>query len=321
MKKIHINEIIKSVNKRLEEIILDDLPVLNDIKKFVIESGGKRVRPIMLCLLNNIYNGNSKGALVLAAIVEIIHAASLLHDDVLDEADTRRGKPSGKALFGSKTVVLAGDYLLACGIKKLNEFNNSQLMSIFTKVIHDLSTAELYQMEYEKNSNITIEIYNKIIYGKTASLFQAACESAALWCNLKKEEINKLSILGKEIGMFFQIRDDYLDYFNPKILKKDPFQDFQRGIYTYPIIKVKNNQKNGINKKIHKYFLMSDKLRKNKEIQKDFMNLLHENNSKEKTLKDLEKLGESISLRLKNLPNGISKDLMEEQFKRLLNIN
>ena len=309
--------IIKAVDAELENIIGEDLPILKDIKKFVVNSGGKRIRPLLLCLTSDLYEAEKQGSRTLAAITEIIHAASLLHDDVLDDSETRRGKPSGKSIFGSKEVILGGDYLLACGIKRLNEFQNQKLMSIFTKVIHDLSVAELLQMEYETNPDINFDIYYKIIYGKTASLFEAACEAAAVWANLNEDEFYNLSALGKNLGLFFQIRDDYLDYYNASLLKKNPFQDFQRGIYTYPVIVLKNNSRES--EKIQQYFEKSIEERKNSQIQNNFLDILTESGSKQKTEEKLKNLSDDIIKSIEKLPQKPSKNLIQSQFEKLLN--
>jgi len=308
--------IINAVDKELKNIIQEDLIILQKIKDFVIETGGKRIRPLLLCFLSEIYESERSGAFTLGAITEIIHAASLLHDDVLDDSMTRRGKPSGKSLFGNKEVILGGDFLLACGIKKLNEFKNHKLMSVFTRVIHDLSVAELLQMEYEAREDIDISIYYKIIYGKTASLFQAAAEAAAIWAKLSNKDFTKLSDLGKNMGLFFQIRDDYLDYYNAKLLKKDPFQDFERGIYTYPVIIAKNIENYGVS--IKSFFTKPVKERKKESIQKKFLDILTKSGAKIETEKKLNNLADQILTGIQFLPDKPERSLLESQFRKLL---
>ena len=314
--KVSASLLTKAVDHELGNIIGEALPILKDIKNFVIESGGKRIRPLLLCILSDLYDAEKSGARVLGAITEIIHAASLLHDDVLDDSVTRRGKPSGKSIFGNKEVILGGDYLLACGIKRLNEFENHKLMSIYTKVIHDLSVAELLQMQYETNHEIDFEIYYKIIYGKTASLFQAAGEAAAVWSSLDAKESSNLSDLGKNLGLFFQIRDDYLDYFNAALLNKPPFQDFERGIYTFPVIILKNSSDNA--QKIQNYFEKSTDERKKSDVQKNFLSFLADSGSKSETEKKLKELSEQILSAIRNLPDKPARSLLESQFNKLL---
>lgn len=144
------DSLIRKFDKKLETIIREDLKILSEIKTYTIQSGGKRIRPILHYCLCQLLGYSGKHWLDVGAIAELIHAASLLHDDVVDEAETRRGLQSVGSKFGNKTAILAGDYLLACGIDHLNGLGYPELMEVFTQVIKDLSVSELIQMEWEK---------------------------------------------------------------------------------------------------------------------------------------------------------------------------
>lgn len=235
--KIEISLIIRKFDKKLDEIIHEDLPILIEIKKHVIDSGGKRIRPLTHFFLTELYGYKGKSWQDVGAIAELIHGASLLHDDVVDGADLRRGKPTVGKLYGNKTAILAGDFLLASGIEHLNKLNSPALMDSFTRVIRDLAVGELIQMEWEKNSRITIEIYNKVIYGKTASLFGAVAETAGILCGLPDKEIKSLHKFGITMGSLFQKKDDFIDYFQEsKESGKTPLKDYSNGLFTYPVI-------------------------------------------------------------------------------------
>lgn len=147
---LRIQSILAKFDKNLDGIIKEDIPVLKKIKKHVITSGGKRIRPFSHYLFCQFLNVKDKNWLDVGSVAELIHAASLLHDDVVDNAPIRRGKPTIGSLFGDKTAILAGDYLLACGISRLNSLGNPELMEIFSQVLKDLSVSELLQMEWEK---------------------------------------------------------------------------------------------------------------------------------------------------------------------------
>ncbi|MCX7997709.1 MAG: polyprenyl synthetase family protein [Leptospiraceae bacterium] len=235
--KVEISLLIRKFDNKLDEIIHEDLPILKKIKAHVIESGGKRIRPLthyFLAVLNG-YKG--KNSIDIGAIAELIHAASLLHDDVVDAAELRRGKPTIGKLYGNKVAILAGDYLLACGIEHLNKFHDPRLMDSFTRVIRSLAVGELLQMQWEKNPKITMEIYKKIIFGKTASLFGAVAETAGILCNLETKQIQALYEFGVSLGEVFQIKDDYIDYFEAKDKTgKTPLKDFHNSLFTYPAI-------------------------------------------------------------------------------------
>jgi len=247
--KIEVPLLIKKFNKQLDSIIKEDLPILKDIKEKVIESGGKRIRPLTHYFLTQLLGYDGKQWLDVGTIAELIHAASLLHDDVIDGADMRRGKPTIGKLYGNKTAILAGDFLLACGIHHLNSLNNPELMSAFTVVIRDLSVGELVQMEWEKNEKITQKEYNQIIYGKTASLFGAVGVTAGILHDADSKMKKKLHSFGINMGMLFQIKDDYIDYFqSSENSGKMQMKDFVNGLYTYPLIllKEKANKKDFI---------------------------------------------------------------------------
>lgn len=318
--------LLKKFNEQIEHqltiIIGNDLPILEKIKQFVMESGGKRVRPQFLLLLANHFSAYDENSTALAAITEIIHAASLLHDDVIDETTQRRGRESPRILFGNRQVILAGDYLLACGLERLNKFHNPDLMDVFTQVIKQLSVAELLQMEYEQNPKITMEIYYQIIYGKTAALFETAALSAGIYAKQNKEVLDILKNLGREIGMLFQIRDDILDYFAPHLLKKPPFQDFENGLYTYPILEFRLHANSKIKEKIDYYLTKLPKeKRKEQLIQKEFLEFLLENKIQERCLLKIEELQKKILEKLSFFSEDIYVNLIKSQINQLCKID
>ena len=236
--------LVTRFNRKLGQIIAGpELPILKKIKTFVIKSGGKRIRPITHYYFSSIlgYTGNEWEDV--GAIGELIHAASLLHDDVVDDATMRRGKPAVNALYGNKTAILSGDYLLACGLDHLRTLERStDLLGVFTRVIRMLAIGELLQMEYERNFKLDQKIYDRIILGKTGSLFGAMSEAAFVLATPAGEKINtrqakRYREFGERMGRLFQVRDDYLDYFgDARSNGKELYQDFHRGLITHPII-------------------------------------------------------------------------------------
>ena len=245
---LDVSRMIKIFDSKLDDIIHEDLPILKKIKKHVIESGGKRIRPLTHSFLCQLLGYRGKLWQDVGAIAELIHGASLLHDDVVDGAELRRGEPTIGKLYGNKTAILAGDYLLASGIEHLNKLQNPALMDSFTTVIRDLSVGELLQMEWEKSPKITLKIYERIIYGKTSSLFGAVAETAGIISGISSPKIKELKTFGITMGNLFQKKDDYIDYFETeKSSGKQALKDFQNGLYTYPILilleKAKKNQK------------------------------------------------------------------------------
>lgn len=239
--------LVNQFNAQLGSIIGGpELPILKKIKSFVIKSGGKRIRPITHYYFSSILGYAGKEWVDIGAIGELIHAASLLHDDVVDESNLRRGKPSVNALHGNKTAVLSGDYLLACGLDHLRTLERSvDLLGVFTRVIRMLSVGELLQMRHERDFKLDAKIYNQVILGKTGSLFGAMSESAYVLATPAGEAVDQKQALryrdfGERMGRLFQVRDDYLDYFgDARTNGKDLYQDFRRGLITHPIIKLR----------------------------------------------------------------------------------
>ncbi|TGN06929.1 polyprenyl synthetase family protein [Leptospira ilyithenensis] len=257
---LSLAKIISRVDKNLYSIIGEDLSVLKKIKSFVIESGGKRIRPLTHYLFCELLEYKGKDWADVGAVAELIHAASLLHDDVVDHASVRRGKPTVGARFGNKTAILAGDFLLACGIQRLNSLENPKLMTLFSRVLRDLSVSELIQMEWEKNPKITLKIYDSVIYGKTASLFGACTESAGVLAKRSEKENILLSDFGVRLGKLFQKKDDCLDYFtNSKDSGKEFLKDFKNGLFTYPILVLRDKANGKEKKEIHSLFAKDER--------------------------------------------------------------
>jgi octaprenyl-diphosphate synthase len=316
MSFIEIPRLVKTFDSKLDEIIKEDLPILKKIKKHVISSGGKRIRPLTHFFLTQLYGYKKDLWKDIGAIAELIHSASLLHDDVVDNAELRRGKPTVGTLHGNKTAILAGDYLLACGIDHLNKLNLPKIMDAYTTVIRDLSVGELIQMEWEKNPKITLKIYESIIFGKTASLFGAVCESAAILSELSNQEIFKAKEFGIKMGILFQKKDDFIDYFDTsKKSGKIPLKDFQNGLYTYPILILlekipKKNQSN-----IHSM------LKNNPKTEDDFnmiLDLLNKYKIQDELLNLLKEDASYLINYLNKLPNAKYQKIMIEKIEELV---
>ncbi|MBN8220121.1 MAG: polyprenyl synthetase family protein, partial [Spirochaetes bacterium] len=212
-----------------------DLKILRKIAAYVVQSGGKRIRPLFLYYLGKAYGAPGKELIQLGALLEIVHAASLLHDDVIDKADERRNQPTGAKLFGNKQVILGGDHLLSSGLKYLNGLGNADYMAVFTDAIQALSEAELLQMQQHFDLKTPLKVHARVVDGKTAVLFRAAGALTAIQNQQKDYYRSEPAVLGESFGRYFQHRDDCLDYFDAARLKKKGLQDFANGIVTRPL--------------------------------------------------------------------------------------
>lgn len=227
--------VIQQTNKVIADILRGDLKILKKISAYVVESGGKRIRPLFLYYMGKSHGLDGAELIRLGALLEIVHAASLLHDDVIDRADERRGRPTGAKLFGNKQVVLGGDHLLSSGLKYLNSLGNPHYMTVFTDAIQALSEAELLQMQHHFDFKTDLKTHARVVDGKTAVLFRAAGALVAILQNQADFYRSETAVLGALFGRYFQHRDDFLDYFDAARLKKKGLQDFANGIVTRPL--------------------------------------------------------------------------------------
>lgn len=227
--------VIKDTNKKISEVLSGDLKILRQVNAYVVASGGKRIRPLFTYYVGKAHRLDDKQLITLGALLEIVHAASLLHDDVVDGADERRSQPTASKLYGNKQVVLAGDHVLASGLRHLNSLGNAHFTTIFTEAVQALSSAELLQMQHHFDLKTPEKVHQRVIDGKTAVLFRAAGALVGVLNGEQDFYRARTAELGLTFGRFFQLRDDYLDYFDAARLKKKGLQDFTNGIVTRPL--------------------------------------------------------------------------------------
>lgn len=220
----------------LKLALAHDNKLLSKLNEYIIDTAGKQMRPV-LCLLSAQACGTvSQMSYECAAVCEIIHTATLLHDDVADNGDIRRGIPTVKAAFSPAASVLTGDYWLAQGMYLLINNCNNEILGHFTKALHDLSVGEIIQMEKAEELNTTKEDYYRIIECKTASLFIAAVKSGAISAGAPQEYVDKISDYAYHLGLAFQMRDDIFDY-SPKMdTGKLPGADIKERKITLPLL-------------------------------------------------------------------------------------
>ena len=240
---LSIKEIQEIVSKDLQEvnnIIIDNIgnevPLIKDLSKHILASGGKRIRPIVTLLSSSLCNYSGKNHLFLAACVEFIHTATLLHDDVIDESKVRRGVATANDVFGNKTSILVGDFLFSRAFELMVQNGSKKILEILSKASSTIAQGEVLQLTTINDSNTSKELYMKIIKNKTASLFSAASEIGAI---LSEEEYTiqkSLKVYGEKLGIAFQLVDDALDYVGTSALDKNIGDDFREGKMTLPVI-------------------------------------------------------------------------------------
>lgn len=233
-------ELIRNDLKRVDNLILErvksDIPLINDIARHIVASGGKRIRPALTLITSQLCGYEGTRHVSLAACVEFIHTATLLHDDVVDESKLRRGLATANEIFGNKASVLVGDYLLSQAFQLMVSDGSMKTLKILSDAAAVISKGEVMQLMTEGQPETTIENYLQVISSKTAVLFAAACELGAVVSGRDDEE-ECLREFGIYIGIAFQLVDDALDYAaDEEKLGKHVGDDFQEGKITLPVI-------------------------------------------------------------------------------------
>lgn len=229
--KIHFREAIKS------KVVLVDL-----ISKYILRQKGKKIRPILVLLSAKLCGEINKRSYTAATLVEMLHTATLIHDDVVDDAKTRRGLASVNAVWKNKIAVLMGDFMLSRGLLIALENDECGFLKITSRAVKRMSEGELLQIQKNRKLEVTEETYFKIISDKTASLITACCELGAASTSNNKNEIQLLSEFGENIGIAFQLRDDILDYIGKKkIMGKSSGSDLKEKKFTLPLIHALQN--------------------------------------------------------------------------------
>ena len=220
-----INNLVKNdlieVQKIIKNNIGDKIPLIDNLANHILTAGGKKIRPIVTLLTSKLCNYSGKNHLSLAACVELIHTATLLHDDVIDESKMRRGIPTANDLFGNKSSVLVGDFLFSKSFELMVANGSKSILKILSKTSSTLAEGEVMQLITIKNYLTDDQSYMNIIKAKTASLFSAASEISALLTNQDNQTQKNLKKYGEYLGTAFQLVDDALDYIgNEKLGKK-----------------------------------------------------------------------------------------------------
>lgn len=234
-------ESIRSTMEKLEQELILQLrsrvPVAFEIGAHIMNSGGKRIRPQLAIISARMGGYEGINAIKLSGAIECIHTATLLHDDVVDEADTRRGRASANSMWSNEMCVLGGDFILAKAFSALTSIGNLRILEIVSATTERLSEGELFQMMNIGNMNLTEAEYVQVITDKTAVLMEAACRGGAVLGSLPREEEDALAQFGFNLGLAFQITDDVIDYRSDKeTMGKTPGKDLEEGKLTLPLI-------------------------------------------------------------------------------------
>lgn len=242
--KMHLQDVfdlyegrLRIVEQKIRELFDTKVPVIPLIGSYIISSGGKRIRPLVHIISAEISGYGGDAHLQIAGIIESIHTASLLHDDVIDVADVRRGKPTANSVWGNQIVVLVGDFLYSNALRIAVLQKNQRIMETLSEATTRMTEGELLQLNRIGDPEITEEEYTEIISAKTGALISAACRIGAILGGLPKEKEDALAVFGMKTGIVFQMADDILDYMADEgELGKKIGKDLEEGKITLPLL-------------------------------------------------------------------------------------
>ena len=218
--------------------------LLDSVLSHIRQRGGKRMRPMLILLTAKNYGGVNSITQNAALGLELLHTASLVHDDVVDESDQRRGQPSVNASYNNKVAVLVGDYILSTALLRVALSDNHEIVQQLAELGRTLAAGEILQLSNISNQEISEDVYYQVIDKKTAVLFEACCKLGAISVGAPRDVIEKAAKFGHNIGMIFQIRDDIFDYYYSAEIGKPTGNDMLEGKLTLPIIYTLTHYKN-----------------------------------------------------------------------------
>lgn len=242
-----VKDDFQAVNQLIKNQLHSHVELINELSRHIIHSGGKRLRPLLVLLSAKAFNYSGEQHIATAAIIEFIHTATLLHDDVVDNSILRRGKKTANAIWGNEASVLVGDFLYSRAFQMMVTLKekNITIMRILADTTNTISEGEVLQLLNCNNPDVTEENYMQVIYNKTAKLFEAAAQIGAILGSRSESEIHAARDYGKYLGIAFQLIDDALDYCaNSEQIGKNIGDDLAEGKPTLPLIHVLSHGNN-----------------------------------------------------------------------------
>ncbi len=231
-----------AVNRVILNQLQSNVSLINQLGHYIINSGGKRIRPMVALLTAKALNYQGNQHIIIAALIEFIHTATLLHDDVVDQSEMRRGKATANTAFGNSASVLVGDFIYTRSFQMMTGLKSLRVLELMSEATNVIAEGEVLQLMNRNNPDITEENYMRIIYSKTARLFEAASQCSAILANGNEAQELALRDYGRHLGIAFQLIDDLLDYnSDDSILGKNIGDDLHEGKSTLPLVHAMQN--------------------------------------------------------------------------------
>lgn len=306
--KAPIADEMKLFEQKFKSAMATQTPLLDRITQYIIKRKGKQMRPMFVFHAAKMFGEVEEPAYTAASLIELLHTATLIHDDVVDDANERRGFFSVNALWKNKIAVLVGDFLLSKGLLLSVENEAFQLLQIVSTAIKEISEGELLQIEKARKLDITEDVYYEVIRQKTASLIAACCASGAAASGQDEETVNKMKLFGEKVGMAFQIKDDIFDYGSAEKIGKPTGTDIKEQKLTLPIIYTLNTADKTIQKRLRKIIL---KHHENNKKVKEAIQIVIDNGGLQYADKKLREFSDDAIEILHTFPKSPSRDALE----------
>ena len=300
----YINHDIDAFNKIIRESLNTNVKLINNVIAYVLKNKGKQLRPLLCCLSARLTGTSNSKTFLSSALVEIIHIATLLHDDVVDKSDYRRGWPTIHKVWKNKVTILIGDYMFSRSLINMVDLDNIKSLRLFSKTAKRLSEGEIFQIEKSLSSEMTEETYFRMVRDKTASLFSCSCALGGLSTDCTQEEYKALYSFGEKLGTAFQIKDDLFDFIgDKKVIGKPIGFDVKKNMITLPVIHLMSKLGHAEGRKMLK------KIKNNRVNPKE---ILHNYGSIDYTLKTLDRISNEADQELNIFPDSNEKRLLLE---------
>ncbi|MEH6357601.1 MAG: polyprenyl synthetase family protein [Pseudomonadales bacterium] len=310
-----VEDDFSAVNQLILDQLHSDVDLVETISQYLVDSGGKRIRPLLVLLAAKCCDYQGKDHILLATIIEFLHTATLLHDDVVDMSELRRGRSTANAVFGNAPSVLVGDFLYSRAFQMLVDLGDLRIMAIMASCTNQIAEGEVKQLSNARNPDLTEQQYRDVIQAKTAILFEAAAETSGILSGVNEGQQQALKNYGAHLGMTFQLIDDLLDYDGEvEEMGKNVGDDLAEGKMTLPLIHTLKNSSPENAKLIRDAILEN-----NPEHATKIITLVKNSDALSYTLEKAELEANQAIQQLEKLPDNSYRSALKDLAKQALN--
>ncbi len=303
-----ISKELTELENNLSSSVSSEIELATEVSSYLVNSGGKRIRPAICILVAKAFDYSGNDLIRLASSIELLHTATLIHDDVVDESLMRRGKESIQNKWDNAHGVLVGDFVYSKAFQLMASFDNPNIIRALANATNRISEGEVLQLSLKNKDKLTENQYFEIIDRKTAELFKVSSVTAGILASCSNDQLDSLSQFSTSLGIAFQIQDDILDYYgDEKLTGKKVGKDYEEGKFTLPVITALKNADPKIRKKLLSLFE-----KKEKNNFEEVLNLLETANTYEKMQEVFIHYSKDCTNKLENVPQNLYREALED---------